>query len=231
MSDGNGNPSEAYWKCFVLEPGKQCGLLMNVATVEKVMIDLMNKMIEKQEAALLQINDDVAVCKWLMAFKAKWEDEYREQTKKAYDIAEPVLAVMQEAVLKTDRVFEAHAPHLSCSAVRKILKKWYDNEENTQELATSLPIQQAVTRFYFRHADLAQHMCLIAGKIWKLQEVCDKPGAFPSTKQQNLLQKQLQDSITNLVVALNRERFEVPIVTQARLYCMDHKTADPVRNL
>jgi hypothetical protein len=232
MSDGNGNPSEAYWKCFVLEPGKQCGLLMNVATVEKVMIDLMNKMIEKHEAALLQINDDVAVCKWLMAFKAKWEDEYREQTKKAYDIAEPVLAVMQEAVLKTDRVFEAHARHISCSAVRRHFKRWYDSKkEEPEELSKSLPMQQAVTRFYFRHADLAQHMCLIAGKIWKLQEVCDKPGAFPSTKQQNLLQKQLQDSITNLVVVLNRERFDLPTEEETALYCMDHKTADPVRHL
>jgi hypothetical protein len=69
-------------------------------------------------------------------------------------------------------------------------------------------------------------MCLVAGKIWKLQEVCDKPGAFPSTKQQNLLQKQLQDSITNLVQALNRERWawELPDQNEAALYCMDHKT-------
>jgi hypothetical protein len=62
MTDQNGNPSEAYWKCFVLDPSKQCGLLLNVATVEKVMVDLMNKMIEKHQEALLQINDDVAVC-------------------------------------------------------------------------------------------------------------------------------------------------------------------------
>jgi hypothetical protein len=88
----------------------------------------------------------------------------------------------------------------------------------------SLPLQQAVTRFYFRHADLAQYMCLIAGKIWKLQEVCDKPGAFPSTKQQNLLQKQLQDSITNLLMALNRDRFRISDPQEVRLYCMDHKT-------
>jgi hypothetical protein len=53
MSDTNGNPSDAYWKCFVLDPKKQCGLLMNVATVEKVMVELMNKMIEKHEEALL----------------------------------------------------------------------------------------------------------------------------------------------------------------------------------
>ena len=69
MTDVNGNPSEAYWKCFILDPDEQCGLLMNVSTIEKVMTELMNKMIEKHQEALLQINDDVAVCKWLLEFK------------------------------------------------------------------------------------------------------------------------------------------------------------------
>jgi hypothetical protein len=67
-------------------------------------------------------------------------------------------------------------------------------------------------------------MCAIAGKIWKLQEVCDKPGAFPSTKQQNLLQKQLQDAISNLVVALNSYEFDLPAPEERFLYSMDHKT-------
>ena len=39
-----------------------------------------------------------------------------------------------------------------------------------------------------------------------------------------LLQKQLQDSITNLVQALNRERWELPRAEEAALYSMDHKT-------
>jgi hypothetical protein len=228
MSDSNGNPSEAYWKCFVLDPEKQCGLLMNVATVEKVMVELMNKMIEKHQEALLQINDDVAVCKWLMKFKSTWEQEYRARSQKRYDIAEPVLAVMHEAVLKTERVFETHAPTLAPCEVRRWMKRWYDDTDNANLLEQSLPINQAVTRFYFRNAPLSQYMCLVAGKIWKLQEVCDKPGAWPSTKQQNLLQKQLQDAVSNLVSALNKERFERPPSTEARLYCMDHKTAGPM---
>ena len=225
MSDSNGNPSEAYWKCFVLDPGKQCGLLMNVTTVEKVMVDLMKKMIEKHEEALLQINDDVAVCHWLMKFKDKWEEAYRNVGKQAYDIAGPVLAVMQEAVVKTERIFETHAPQIGCTAVRKWLKASYDSGKAQRE--KSLPLQQALTRFYFRHADLAQYMCIIAGKIWKLQEVCDKPGAFPSTKQQNLLQKQVQDSIMNLVQALNKEHWKLPRDDHAWLYCIDHKTYTP----
>jgi hypothetical protein len=223
MSDPNGNPSTTYWKSFVMDPSKQCGLLMNVATVEKVMAELMNKMIEKHQEALLQINDDVAVCKWLMKFKNKWEDEYRKQTHPAYDIAESVLAVMHEAVLKTERVFEPHAPQLHSSEVRAWLQRFLKDNEDARP--TSLPVPQAVTRFYFRHAELAQYMCVIAGKIWKLQEVCDKPGAFPSTKQQNLLQKQLQDAITNLVMALNSGSWSLPKAAEARLYCVDHKTA------
>jgi len=222
MTDQNGNPSEAYWKRFVLDPQKQCGLLMNVATVEKVMVDLMNKMIEKHEEALMQINDDVAVCKWLMKFKQKWEDEYRDRTRQAYDIAEPVLAVMHEAVLKTRQIFETHAPDIAGSEVRERFEKWY--KQNPEQYKNTLPLNQAVTRFYFRNADLAQYMCLIAGKIWKLQEVCDKPGAFPSVKQQNLLQKQLQDSISNLVQALRREQWRLPSDDELALYCMDHKT-------
>ena len=204
----------------------QCGLLLNVTTVEKVMVDLMNKMIEKHEEALLQINDDVAVCTWLMKFKKKWEDEYRKQTLQKYDIAEAVLAVMHEAVLKTERIFETHAQDIGCSEVRIWLKQWYDANPDDKKL--SLPLQQAVTRFYFRHAELAQYMCLIAGKIWKLQEVCDKPGAFPSIKQQNLLQKQLQDAISNLVQALKQEQWRLPDPEEARLYCMDHKTHQEV---
>ena len=222
MSDTNGNPSDAYWKCFVMDPKKQCGLLMNVATVEKVMVELMNKMIEKHEEALLQINDDVAVCKWLMKFKEKWEVEYRNQIGQRYDIAEPVLALMHEAVLKTERIFETHAPALRADLVRRWFQAWY--KENEDRLPASLPINQAVTRFYFRHPRLAQYMCLVAGKMWKLQEVCDKPGAFPSTKQQNLLQKQLQDATSNLAHALCKEQWRLPDIEQARLYCMDHKT-------
>jgi hypothetical protein len=222
MSDANGNPSEAYWKCFVLDPSKQCGLLLNVATVEKVMVDLMNKMIEKHQEALLQINDDAAVCRWLIDFKNKWEDQHREISKRKYDIAQPVLAVMHEAVLKTQRIFDTHCPGLACSRVRMWFERHYEKCEE-DDMQKMLPLPQAVTRFYFRHARLAQYMCLVAGKIWKLQEVCDKPGAFPSTKQQNLLQKQLQDSITNLVQALNSERWELPDADEAQLYSMDHK--------
>ena len=222
MTDVNGNPSEAYWKVFILNPDEQCGLLMNVSTIEKVMTELMNKMIEKHQEALLQINDDVAVCKWLMEFKNKWEAQYRKQSQRVYDISEPVLAVMLEAVQKTDRIFQAHAPSVAPGAVRAWLAEAY--ERDTEQERKTLPVAQAVTRFYFRNAPLAQYMCAIAGKIWKLQEVCDKPGAFPSTKQQNLLQKQLQDAVSNLVVALNHDDFRLPDDAERELYVMDHKT-------
>ena len=224
MTDGNGNASELYWKCFVLNPDEQSGLLMNASTIEKVMTELMNKMIEKHQEALLQINDDAALCKWLLAFKKQWETEYREGTPRVYDIAEPVLAVMLEAVQKTDRIFQAHAPGVAPDKVRDWMQGAYDDEEAKQQ---SLPLLQAVTRFYFRNVQLSQYMCTIAGKIWKLQEVCDKPGAFPSTKQQNLLQKQLQDAISNLVVALNSQNLSLPADEQRVLYIIDHKTEVP----
>jgi hypothetical protein len=221
MTDGNGNASEMYWKCFVLNPDEQCGLLMNASTIEKVMTELMNKMIEKHQEALLQINDDTALCKWLMNFKKQWEAEYRAGTPRVYDIAEPVLSVMLEAVQKTDRIFQAHAPSVAPDSVRDWLQGAYDDEDAREK---SLPLLQAVTRFYFRNVQLSQYMCAIAGKIWKLQEVCDKPGAFPSTKQQNLLQKQLQDAVSNLVVALNNQSLGLPPDSQKVLYIMDHKT-------
>jgi hypothetical protein len=223
MSDVNGNPSEAYWKCYVVDPAKQCGLLMNSTHVEKVMTDLMEKMIEKHQESLLQINDDVTVCKWLMKFKEKWEDQYRLLTERVYDVSEHVLAVMQEAVQKTDRIFQAHAPNVSPDSVREWLQEFYDTQTSDDNVK-NLPIAQAVTRFYFRNSDLAEYMCVIAGKIWKLQEVCDKPGAFPSTKQQNILQKQQQDAISNLVMALGKKYIELPQKDQRMLYCMDHKT-------
>jgi hypothetical protein len=220
MTDANGNPSETYWRCFVVDPSKQVGLLMNHVTVEKVMTELMNKMIEKHQESLLQINDDVAVCKWLMTFKSKWEDEYRDQIRRVYDISETVLAVMQEAVQKTDRIFQTHARAVAPGAVRE----WLSGEYAHGDKSKMLPLAQAVTRFYFRNADLAEYMCVIAGKIWKLQEVCDKPGAFPSTKQQNLLQKQQQDAISNLVQALGARDFSLPDEDEKTLYCVDHRT-------
>jgi len=222
MSDINGNPSGLYWKCYVVDPAKQNGLLMNTTHVEKVMTDLMTKMIEKHQESLLQINDDVTVCKWLMKFKEKWEDQYRQLTERVYDISEHVLAVMQEAVQKTDRIFQTHAPNVSPDAVREWLQEYYKGLQQGQ--AKVLPISQAVTRFYFRNSELAEYMCVIAGKIWKLQEVCDKPGAFPSTKQQNILQKQQQDAISNLVLALNKRYIQRPPDEHRELYCMDHKT-------
>ena len=196
---------------------------MYSSTVEKVMTNLMEKMITKHEESLLQINDDVTVCKWLMKFKDKWEEQYRDLTTSVYDISEYVLAVMQEAVQKTERIFETHAPTVCPDAVRAWLKESYVNPV-TEETAKTLPIAQAITRFYFRNAELAEYMCVIAGKIWKLQEVCDKPGAFPSTKQQNILQKQQQDAISNLVTALRQRDFVLPDAKQRALYCMDHKS-------
>jgi len=223
MSDVNGNPNEAYWKCYVVDPAKQCGLLMNSSHVEKVMTDLMEKMIEKHQESLLQINDDVTVCKWLMKFKEKWEDQYRLLTERVYDISEQVLAVMQEAVQKTDRILQTHAPNVCPDSVREWLQEFYKGQP-PEEAVKNLPIAQAVTRFYFRNSDLAEYMCVIAGKIWKLQEVCDKPGAFPSTKQQNILQKQQQDAISNLVLALGKRYIELPPDAHRALYCTDHKT-------
>jgi hypothetical protein len=131
---------------------------------------------------------------------------------------------MLEAVQKTDRIFQAHAPDIAPDKVRDWMQGAYDDDEVRP---TSLPLLQAVTRFYFRNVQLSQYMCTIAGKIWKLQEVCDKPGAFPSTKQQNLLQKQLQDAISNLVVALNNQNLSLPPDEQRVLYIMDHKAELP----
>jgi len=102
--------------------------------------------------------------------------------------------------------------------------EWLSAEYADGDKSKMLPLAQAVTRFYFRNADLAEYMCVIAGKIWKLQEVCDKPGAFPSTKQQNLLQKQQQDAISNLVQALGTRGFRLPADDERALYCTDHRT-------
>jgi hypothetical protein len=129
--------------------------------------------------------------------------------------------VMLEAVQKTDRIFQAHAPSVAPDSVRDWLQGAYDDEDVREK---SLPLLQAVTRFYFRNVQLSQYMCAIAGKIWKLQEVCDKPGAFPSTKQQNLLQKQLQDAVSNLVVVLNTQNLGLPPDSHKGLYILDHKT-------
>ena len=226
LKDANGNINAEIWEPYITDPEKQCGNLMNQSSIEVFMKSMLQQQIEKNTPVLMECSNHDTICKWIVEYAGQWETAYRQLDDKSYDISVTVLSVMSEAVAHMSRHFHNRA--LDEKSIRTHFEgalsgepeEVIDNDESQY-----LPVDEAVTRFYFRHKPCAVHMIMIAGKMWQKREVCNRGGSYSTKVQRNDITRQLDNAEVKFKRLLrDRVDFKLPKTEEEwKLLAMDHK--------
>ena len=226
LKDANGNINTEIWEPYITNPDKQCGNLMNQNSIEVFMKSMLQQQIEKNMPVLMECSNHDTICKWIVTYAGQWEEAYRQPADKSYDISVTVLSVMSEAVAHMSRHFQGRA--LDERKIRAkfeaVLAGEHDEVIDDDE-SPYLPVDEAVTRFYFRHKPCAEHMIMIAGKMWQKREVCNRGGSYSTKVQRNDITRQLDNAEVKFKRLL-RERVDFKVPTRDadwKLLAIDHK--------
>jgi hypothetical protein len=191
------------------------------------MKSMLQQQIEKNMPVLMECSNHDTICEWIVNYAGQWEKAYRQPTEKSYDISVTVLSVMSEAVAHMSQHF--HGRTLDETAIRRRFETVLADEHTgvlDDDESQYLPVQEAVTRFYFRHKPCAEHMIMIAGKMWQKREVCNRGGSYSTKVQRNDITRQLDGAEVKFKRVL-RERADFKLPTKDRdwlLLALDHKS-------
>ena len=227
LKDANGNIHSEIWEPYIRDPEKQCGNLMNQSSIEVFMKSMLQQQIEKNTPVLLECSNHDAICKWIVEYAGQWETAYRQLDDKAYDISVTVLSVMSEAVAHMSRHFKGRA--LDENRIRAKFAAVLHGEHDgviDSDASQYLPVDEAVTRFYFRSKPCAEHMIMIAGKMWQKREVCNRGGSYSTKVQRNDITRQLDGAEVKFKRVL-RERADFKLPADDAdwlLLALDHKS-------
>ena len=171
--DKSGNISTAVWA-----PTLQCsavGHLVQAKSIEEFMWQQLRQQIEDNQAMVKQLEDPSILPTWMMQQAKTWEEIYKKQIVRPFDISQSILTAMHEVMFMI-------RPHLeqigwSESKIREQLKQWKKDHVDAAHIHL-LPPDQLVMRFLFRYENTAVVMSDIAGAVLKKSEVCNKPGAY-----------------------------------------------------
>ena len=227
LKDANGNINTEIWEPYITNPDKQCGNLMNQSSIEVFRKSMLQQQIEKNMPVLMECSNHDSICKWIVEYAGQWETAYRQPDDKSYDISVTVLSVMSEAVAHMSRHFQGRA--LDERRIRakfeQVLFGEHDGVIDDYD-SQFLPVDEAVTRFYFRHKPCAEHMIMIAGKMWQKREVCNRGGSYSTKVQRNDITRQLDNAEVKFKRLL-RERVDFTLPKDDadwRLLAVDHKS-------
>jgi hypothetical protein len=226
LKDANGNINAEIWEPYITDPEKQCGNLMNQSSIEVFMKSMLQQQIEKNMPVLMECSNHDTICKWIVDYAGQWEEAYRQPLEKSYDISVTVLSVMSEAVAHMSRHFHNRA--LDEKSIRRHFEGALSGEPDDvidSYDSQYLPVDEAVTRFYFRHKPCAVHMIMIAGKMWQKREVCNRGGSYSTKVQRNDITRQLDNAEVRFKRLLrDRVDFAMPKTEEDwKLLAMDHK--------
>lgn len=224
LKDANGNINSDIWEPYIIDPEKQCGNLMNQSNIEVFMKSMLQQQIEKNMPVLMECSNHETICEWIVKYASQWEDAYRQREDKSYDISATVLSVMSEAVAHMSRHFQGK--NLEERRIRKRFEDVIGCDEIIDNPASQyLPVDEAVTRFYFRHKPTAEHMIMIAGKMWQKREVCNRGGSYSTKVQRNDITRQLDNAEVKFKRLL-RGRVDLKLPDSDddwRILAIDHK--------
>jgi hypothetical protein len=205
------------------------GRLVQPRQIENKMWETMNVQIEDTKHMLKQLPDTKDLPTWMFGYVKSWEDVYKVSVARKYDIGQPVLSAMYEAMFEIRRKVK----HTSIDE-RSIL-----NVMNNWKLASAIPDELALDademamRFLFRHQSSSKHMCHIAGAILQKNEACGKPGSFAATRMRHDLTSKIDMCIQQ--VSMDTDYHEpaewlqdltvelaAPFAPEKRYYLIDH---------
>jgi hypothetical protein len=166
----------------------------------------------KENIDLLQkVNDPALLVDWVVRTAEHWEVRYAEKRNEKYDISQPVISAMFEAVF--DTAWPMMIECLELDNYESLLQK---KLEELAEKPDSNKYHQQLMQYISEHASkderklgsffwlhrgsnalvrllyrtdcvsgLREHLCMLAGKMLQKKEVCNKAGAYASHRQRS----------------------------------------------
>ena len=188
--DVRGNLSPEVWTQHNAA-GQQIGQLLDADSLKSMLMDQLRQQLEDEKALTKEVGAEVVI-QFIIKYKKAWEEEYRKDIDRNYDIAQRILSAMEDTVQEVWSVLETSA--LPPDTVRRRILK--DKTSHT------LPTDDALVRFYFRNPYTGSIFCRAAGKLLQKKEVCNKAGGYSAKQQRDDITQERDNALIALFDAL-----------------------------
>lgn len=198
VRDANGNLNTDVW-CMSSDQSN-IGRLIGPQQLQKIMLAQLQSHLEAQKELLLEIEEHDVVMKWIMEYVSSWENQYRYTIQQTFDISPSIRACMHEIYYEITPLLDMTI--LNTMTLRNSMKTAFEWAHEHLPEYTVLQRDQAIVRFMFRHPDLTDVMCRMAGKLMQKKEVCNRSGNYSSKIQRNDVTQEKDEAIASFVMFL-----------------------------
>ena len=136
--DARGNLSPEVWTQH--SNHHRIGQLMDAESLKAMMVTQLQQQLESQKTLLAQVDADTVV-DFVLRYKKSWEEKYRADIDRDYDIAQRILSVMEDAV------YEVGAT-LAESVLAPDVVRLRVAEASAERPGAVLVAEEALVRFY-----------------------------------------------------------------------------------
>ena len=190
--DPRGNLSPEVWAQHSDE-GK-IGQLLDSESLKNLLVDQLRLQLDSQKELLKEVKAQVVI-DFIINYKQQWEEQYRKELDRNYDIAQRILSIMEDTVHEAALTLEGGLldPELLRQRIRAA---------RSDDPASCLLEDDALTRFYFRNPYTSAMFCRAAGKMLQKKEVCNKAGGYSAKQQRDDITQERDDAVIALLNAM-----------------------------
>ena len=184
--DARGNLSPEVWTQH--SDSEKVGQLLDAEAIKNMLIDQLRSQLDAQKDLLKEVRPNVVI-DFILQYKKTWEDQYKKDIMKDYDISQRILSAMLDTVYDVEHLI--HSGPLS-----DLRDRVHDIVSDDQD--TMLPSHEAMVRFLFRNPYTGHIFQRAAGKTLQKREVCNKAGGYSAKQQRDDITQERDDALLAL---------------------------------
>ena len=204
--DRRGNVSGDVWVRHT--DTRSLGQLIEAGDVKQLLMEQLRNQLSAQKDLLGEVEDGKVSIEWILEFAAKWEDHWRDQINKNFDISQKIESAMHDAVHLVWPLLEGTP--LDCG---ELLERIRQVTKKGQQTGT-LEGEQALVRFFFRNPYTRDVMRRFAGKHLQKKEVCNKAGMYSAKVQRNDITQERDAAFRDGALFVERREDELELARE-----------------
>ena len=187
--DARGNLSPEVWTQH--SDHEKIGQLLDAESIKNMLVDQLRGQLDSQKDLLREVKPDVVI-DFIIQYKQTWEDKYRENIQRNYDISQRILSAMQDTVYEMEDIISHGSLSLPLLRDRVVAAAGPD----------ALPSEEAMVRFLFRNPYIGHLFQRAAGKTLHKREVCNKAGGYSAKQQRDDITRERDEALLALKATL-----------------------------
>lgn len=197
--DGAGNVHPSLWspKLFPMNVGQ----LTDSKSVAKSMWQQIDQQITDNKAVINQVDDMSMLPRWSFDTIKTHEEQFKQHMHRVHDISPAIFVCMRETLFRVTpymRNIGLDHDELLQKLQKQKLKMQNSIRTDKAQHYHFVSESELVLRFLFRCSITRPFMTTIAGRIMNKHEVCNRPGAWASTKTRHDLTREVDDALIRL---------------------------------